>query len=192
MIDTKESLLQQAKAAVIAADGSLKEAAEYMALAAKGGAKQTEIASYIGKSKTWVSLLIKWHYAGYVGDPFHAPKVYHDKQPRAKSTSENVEFENKDRAKEPDQKPQEEELEEDEEQDVIRGSTVDEFTVKLNRSLMIAARDVEFAFNNLTYSESEELKQRIIINAHNVIKTLDKYFKPKTKPRFQVIDGEKV
>jgi hypothetical protein len=57
-----------------AAQGHLRDAAEYLAHAKELGATLTESAAAIGKSKPWVSLLLSWRQAKYsYPSPFHPP-----------------------------------------------------------------------------------------------------------------------
>jgi hypothetical protein len=71
-------LHEQARRAIQSAEklakSDLREAAECLAQAKKLGASQQESADAIGKSKVWVSLLLRWRTANYAySSPFHPP-----------------------------------------------------------------------------------------------------------------------
>src|SRR5271169_6543488 len=69
---TKAELLRRAKAAIDAGDRSMHDAAEALAVAQElHGVSQAEMARAIGKSESWVSLLLQWRRTDYKAEsPF--------------------------------------------------------------------------------------------------------------------------
>jgi hypothetical protein len=67
---TIAKLLDKARRAIAAGEGSFRQAAEYLAEARKQGATQRQSAKAIGKSPAWVNTLLKWRSGGYRETPF--------------------------------------------------------------------------------------------------------------------------
>lgn len=77
--DATDELLQRARAAIVAGERSLREAAELIAEAQERGSTQRAIAAKVGKSVGWVNRLLAWRASGFLGDAFNraARKTLH-------------------------------------------------------------------------------------------------------------------